>query len=75
VLPASEGVGEGDMTRGVCGIWYWREDSMAARQQVGKYGSGGVRMTPERRERTLETSNATLARRLGFSGTLERMLL
>lgn len=36
MLPASEGVGDGDITRGVLGIWYWREDSMAARQQVGK---------------------------------------
>lgn len=35
-LPASEGVGEGDITRGVFGIWYCREVSIASRQQVGK---------------------------------------
>jgi hypothetical protein len=35
-LPTSDGVGLGDMTRGVLGIWYWRDDSMAERQQVGK---------------------------------------
>ena len=56
------------MTRGVCGIWYWRDDSIAVRQQVGKYGSGGARMTPERRERARSINRATLASRLGVSG-------
>ena len=46
---------------------------MAARQQVGKYGSGGVRMTPDRRERALATSRATLANRLGVSGKVEML--
>jgi hypothetical protein len=41
---------------------------MAVRQQVGKYGSVGARMTPDRRERVLATSRATLASRLGVSG-------
>lgn len=35
-LPTSEGVGEGEITRGVLGIWYCFEDSMASRQQVVK---------------------------------------
>lgn len=43
---ASEGVGDGDMTRGVCGIWYCLEESMACCQQGGKEGRVGARMTP-----------------------------
>lgn len=56
------------MTRGVLGIWYWRDDSMAVRQQVGKYGNVGARMTPDRRERALATSRPTFASTLGLSG-------
>jgi arabinogalactan endo-1,4-beta-galactosidase len=61
------------MTRGVLGIWYWRDDSIAVRQQVGKYGSGGARMTPDRWERALATSRATLANRLGESGRVKML--
>lgn len=43
----SEGVGEGDITRGVWGIAYWRDDAMACCQQRGKAGSGAARMRPE----------------------------
>ena len=62
-LPASEGVGEGEITRGVFGIWYCREDSIASRQQVGKYGSGGARMTPDSVERALVQIKATSPRK------------
>jgi hypothetical protein len=61
------------MTRGVLGIWYWRDDSMAERQQVGKYGRRGTRMTPDRRERVLATSRATLASKLGLSGKADML--
>ena len=50
-LLVSEGVGEGDITRGVCGIWYWREEAMAFCQQRGNEGSGGHRMSPVRDRR------------------------
>jgi hypothetical protein len=72
-LPTSDGVGLGLMTRGVLGIWYWRDDSMAERQQVGKYGSAGARMTPDRRERALATNSATWASKLGDSGRFEML--
>lgn len=62
-LPASEGVGDGDITRGVFGIWYCLEASIALRQQVGKYGNGGARMTPERVERAFAHVKATFASR------------
>ena len=45
----SEGVGDGEITRGVCGIEYWREDAMARCQHGGKAGSGAPRMRPVRR--------------------------
>jgi hypothetical protein len=50
---SSEGVGDGDMTRGVCGIWYCLEESMACRQHAGKEGSGGGRMRPVKSQRAL----------------------
>jgi hypothetical protein len=61
------------MTRGVLGIWYWRDDSMAERQQVGKYGSAGARMTPDRHERALATKSAMWDSKLGDSGRFETL--
>lgn len=52
-LPASEGVGDGEMTRGVWGIWYCLDEAMAERKQVVKYGSGGARMRPDILERVV----------------------
>jgi hypothetical protein len=72
-LPTSDGVGLGLMTRGVLGIWYWRDDSMAERQQVGKYGSAGARMTPDRHERALATKSAMWDSKLGDSGRFETL--
>jgi hypothetical protein len=44
----SEGVGEGDITRGVLGIWYCFEDAMACLQQRGKDGRADGRMRPDK---------------------------
>ena len=43
----SEGVGEGDMTRGVCGIAYC-EEAMVECMQTGNEGSGEWRMSPDK---------------------------
>ena len=43
---SSEGVGDGEITRGVCGIEYWFEEDMARCQQSGNAGSGAHRMSP-----------------------------
>lgn len=59
--------------RGVDGIWYWRDDSIAERQQVGKYGSGGVRMRPDASERARATSRARPSSKLGVSGIFENV--
>ena len=56
------------MTRGVCGIWYCREDSIAMRQHVGKYGRAGARMTPDASERAFATNTAISTSRLDTSG-------
>jgi hypothetical protein len=53
----------------VLGIWYWREDSIAVRQQVAKCGSGGARMTPDRCEWAWVMRWAMLASRLGEPGS------
>ena len=62
-LPVSEGVGEGDITRGVLGTWYCRVATIAWCQEVGKQGSGGERMRPVRAERARQPGEATPLRK------------
>ena len=66
----SDGVGDGEITRGVCGIWYCLDELMACGKPCGKEGSGEVRMKPVSDRRVFAQKWAMLSSNERLSGGL-----